>query len=396
VVSASSTAVDPKVEAVRAHLPATNATHYFNAGTNGPLPDMVVETLTVAANRELEQGRIGPGLYEGLKADWQHLRERFASIFDADATEIALTRSTTEGINVALLGLSWRRGDEVVTTSLEHPGIITPLSLVAHRFGVTIRTADIGNGGGDVVGAIAAEITNRTRIIAISHLMWSSGAVMPLGEIADLARERGILVVVDAAQAAGQIPINLHALGVDAYAMSGQKWLCGPGGTGALYVAHKRQSSFQPTYIRSASADLTGYLMPAPGAGRYEIGEFYNPALLGQLAGLTWFQEDVGLDWMFDRIAALGQRCWSALDAIDGVTVTTPRDRMAGIVCFQVEGMHPRDVMNAVYEDGYTIRYVEYGQGPTVARVSNGWWNTEEEVDGLAAAVAKVAHRQTS
>jgi L-cysteine/cystine lyase len=356
----------------------------------------VVETLTVAANRELEQGRIGPDLYEGLKADWQHLRERFASIFGANADEIALTRSTTEGVNVALLGLSWRRGDEVVTTSLEHPGIITPLALVAHRFGVTIRTADIGHGGGDVAAAIAAEITSRTRVIALSHLMWSSGAVIPLREIADLAHQHGILVVVDAAQAAGQIPVNLHDLGVDAYAMSGQKWLCGPGGTGALYVARNHQSSFQPTYIRSASADLTGYLMPASGAGRYEIGEFYNPALLGQLAGLTWFQDEVGLDWMFERIAALGQRCWSSLDAIDGVTVTSPRDRMAGIVCFQVEGVHPRDVMNAVYEDGYTIRYVEYGSGPTVARISNGWWNTEEEVDGLAAAVAKLALKQAS
>lgn len=391
MVVASLVSVDPKVEAVREHLPATDRTGYFNAGTNGPLPDVVVETMTAAARRELEAGRIGPGVYDDIKASWQRLRDRFASIFGADTGEIALTRSTTEGVNIALLGINWQRGDEVVTTNLEHPGIVTPLALVAHRFGVTIRCADIGNGEGDVLAAIAKTLTNRTRVIALSHLMWSTGAVLPLNDIADLAHDRGILVVVDAAQAAGQIPVNLHETGVDAYAISGQKWLCGPSGTGALYIRRDRQSSFQPTYIRAGASDITGYLLPAPGALRYEIGEFYTPALLGQEAGLIWLQEEVGLSWMYDRIAALGRRCWDGLSRVSRVTVMTPRDCMAGLVCFQVSGMHPRDVMDALQPRGFTIRYVEYQPGPTVARVSASWWNTEAEVDGLIAAVAEIS-----
>lgn len=391
MVSVSTVAIDSKVQSVRDHMPASRQTGYFNAGTNGPLPDVVVDTVTAAARRELDAGRIGPTFYDGIKDDWQRLRGRIAGIVGADADEIALTRSTTEGVNIALMGLDWNRGDEVVTTNLEHPGIMVPLALLAHRYGVTIRVADIGQGGGNVIGAIAAVLTNRTRVIAISHVMWSSGAVIPLQPIAEMARARGILVVVDAAQAAGQVPVDVHHLGVDAYALSGQKWLCGPGGTGALFVRRDRLADLRPTYTRAAMTEPTGYLLPPRSAVRYEIGEFYNPALRGQDAGLAWLQDDVGFDWIYQRVAALGRRCWDGLREIDSVTLVTPPELMAGLVCFAVDGWHPRDVMDALHDRGYTIRFVEYAPGPTVARVSCGWWCTEDEVDGLVAAVAELA-----
>jgi L-cysteine/cystine lyase len=388
LVTVKAVSVDAKVAQVRAHLPAVHQTGYFNAGTNGPLCDLAITALNEAATKELTDGRIGPGIYDRIKEDWQNLRKRFASILGADVSEIALTRSTTEGVNIALHGMDWQRGDEIITTNLEHPGILVPLVLLAHRFGVGIRYADIGNGGGDVAGAILDQITSRTRAIAISHVMWSTGAVIVLDEIAAIARRHGIVVVADAAQAAGQVPPRLHESGVDVYAVSGQKWLCGPGGTGALYVRTDRLTHFKPTYIRAAQVDPSGYLVPAPGATRFEIGEFYTPALLAQLATLTWLEDEVGLDWMYQRIAALGERCWEGLTAIDGVSVITPRDRMAGIVSFNIEGMHPRDVTEALELKGYTTRYVEYAPNPTLARVSNSWWNTEDEVDGLIAAVA--------
>jgi L-cysteine/cystine lyase len=389
LVAVNKVSIDSKVTAVRSHLPAVHRTVYFNAGTNGPLPVMAIDALTAAAKKELANGRIGPGVYDQLKSDTQRLRERLASILDANVAEIALTRSTTEGMNIALFGMDWERGDEIITTTLEHPGIIAPLARGA-RFGVNIRYADIGNGGGDVAGAILDQVTSRSRAIAISHVMWSTGAVVSLDEVTAVARRHGLVVVVDAAQAAGQVPPRLRESGVDAYAVSGQKWLCGPGGTGALYVRSDRLTHFKPTYIRAAQTDPNGYLLPAAGASRFEIGEFYTPALLAQLAALSWLEDEVGLDWMYQRIASLGRRCWDALAAIDSVLVVTPRERMAGIVCFNVDGMHPREVTEVLEPKGFTIRYVEYAPGPTVARVSNSWWNTEEEVDGLAAAVEEL------
>src|SRR5690606_10990457 len=133
----------------------------------------------------------------------------------------ALTHSTCEGLNTALMGMTWDRGDEVITTSEEHPGLLKPLAQLGHRYGVVTRVAEIGDGGGDVVGAIAAQLTSATRVVALSHVLWSTGAVLPLREISDFARENELLVIVDGAQSGGQVPVDLHALGIDAYAMAG-------------------------------------------------------------------------------------------------------------------------------------------------------------------------------
>ncbi len=387
----ASATTDQKVDQLRKRLPAVARTGYFNVGTNGPLPVEAHDALVTSALTELYEGRIVPGVYEGNRLRNARVRGVIAELFGADPLEIGLTHSTGEGLNTALFGLNWHRDDEILTTNLEHPALFAPLGLLAHRFGVVVRYADIDDGGGDVVGALEAMITPRTRVIALSHVMWSSGAVIPLANVAEMAHRRGIMVVADAAQAAGQIPVDLHALDVDAYAMAGQKWLCGPEGTGALYVRMERLADIRPTNIRYAQVDPSGYVMPAAGANRYEIGEFYGPAVLAQEAALLFLRDSVRLDWLYDRVAMLGQRCWEALDRVEGVTVITPKHAMAGLVCFETEGVTPQDMAALLYERGVTLRYVAYPPGPSVTRAACGWWNTEEEIDTLAAAVAEIA-----
>ncbi|MGI8474989.1 MAG: aminotransferase class V-fold PLP-dependent enzyme [Thermomicrobiales bacterium] len=382
---------DENLQSLRAQLPASTLRGYFNAGTNGPIPLVAHQAMVDRAEDEMNLGRIGPGLYEGMFADLTRLRDLLAEIFGADGSEIALMRSTAEGMNVALMGMEWRRGDEIITTQLEHVCLFSALGLLSHREGVVIKTVDIGNGEGDVVDQLERSVTPRTRAIAISHVQWSSGAIMPLKATAEMARPRGIMTIIDAAQAAGQIEVDLHDLGVDAYAVAGQKWLCGPGGSGALYVRADRMGEIRPTYLRYGAFDPHGFVVPPAGAARYEMGEAYNPSVRAQEAGLRFLKDDVGFAWLYERIAALGVRLWDGLQGIPGLTVTTPRDRMAGLVCFAVAGMTPKDVDSAVFERGYTIRFVDQRPGPAVVRVSTGWWCTEEEVDGLIAAVQSVA-----
>lgn len=383
--------MDPKLAALREQIPAVSTTGYFNAGTNGPLPKVAHDALVAAAATELDAGRIKPGVYEGNWARNAKVRELIADIFHADSLEIALTHSTSEGISAVLFGLTWQRGDEIVTSSLEHPGLLSPLALLSHRYGVIVRPVNVGDGGGDIVAAIAAALTPRTRMIAVSHVLWSTGAIAPIAELAELARERGLLIVVDGAQAVGQIPVDLHALDVDAYAMPGQKWLCGPEGTGALFVRADRLCDIQPTYIRYAQGDNAGFLLPAPGANRYEIGEFYGPAIFAQLAALRWLRDEVGFDWAAERTAALGQRCYDGLARLDGITLVTPESSKAGLIAFQTAGMRPQEMVAALFERGHTIRYVDYRPNPVIARVSAAWWTTEEEVDALIAAIGEIA-----
>ncbi|HEU5430636.1 MAG TPA: aminotransferase class V-fold PLP-dependent enzyme [Thermomicrobiales bacterium] len=380
-----------EVEQLRDRLPAVRATGYFNAGTNGPLPIVAQEALVEAATAELEFGRIIPGVYERNGIRNRRVAGLFAAMVGADEDEIALMHSTTEGLGCVLMGLTWQPGDEIVTTNLEHPGLLAPLALMSRRVGTITRFADIGRGEGDVVGQIAAAMSPRTRMIALSHVAWSSGAVLPLAEIAALARDRHAFVLVDGAQSTGQIPLDLHALGVDAYAMPGQKWLCGPEGTGALYLRRDRLADVAPTYVRYADWQESGYLLPKPGAHRYEIGEFNSPVMVALEATLSWLRDDVGLEWAYARTADLGARFWDALSAIDGVRLLTPRQRMAGLVNFMVEGMTPQAVAAALFERQMTIRYVVTHPCPPSARASIAWWNTAEEVDRLADAIADLA-----
>lgn len=382
---------DQRVLELRRELPATASTIYLNAGTNGPIPTIVQSALTEAFDREVVDGRIGPMHYPDLMAQTSELRSLVAGIFGADPDEVALTRSTTEGLNIAIMGVDWQRGDEIITTNLEHICLFSVLGLAAYRHGVVVKTVDIGDGDGDVYGAILDSITPRTRMIAISHLQWSSGAIMPVRELAEAVRRQGILTVVDGAQSAGQIEIDFHELGVDAYAIAGQKWLCGPSGTGALFVRRDRLGHIRPTYLRHGRFDPTGFVVPPAGAARFEMGEFFNPALRGQRAGLLWLRDTVGLPWLTERVAALGRRCWDGLASIPGTSVCTPGHAMAGLICFTLDGWGPSELSDELYRRGYTIRFVEQPPAPTTARISTGWWNTEDEVDGLIAEIAEIA-----
>jgi L-cysteine/cystine lyase len=384
-----------KLDRLRQQLPALTATRYFNAGSNGPIPQIAHDVLIEAACSDLTAGRCNLSFYGRRVAESAALRETIAGIFNAKVSEVAIMRSTTEGMNAALNGITWLPGDEVITTQLEHPGLFVPLGSVSHRHNVIVRTIDIGNGGGDVLAQIKEATTPRTRAIAISHVQWSSGAVMPLAEIGAFARERGILTVIDAAQGGGHVDVDFPSLNVDAYCIAGQKWLCGPNSSGIMLLREDRLGDIRPTYLRVGTFDANGYVVPCPGAARFEMGETYGPAIASFDRGLQWLRDEVGFDWLAERNSALGKRCYDGLKKLKGVSVSTPPHVMAGMVCFNIEGMHPKEVSEVLAERGFTIRYVDVRPGPTTARVSAAWWCTEEEVDDLVAEIGKLADERT-
>jgi L-cysteine/cystine lyase len=380
-----------KLHALRSQLPALQAGTYFNAGSNGPISRPANEVLINQANEEFALGRADLAFYGKRREDSIRLRETIAGIFNAKIGEVAIMRSTTEGLNAALNGVAWREGDEIITTQLEHICLFAAIGSVCHRHGVTSRMVEIGNGDGDVLGAIADATTPRTRVIALSHVQWTSGAVMPIREIARFARERGILTIIDAAQGGGQVMVDFHALEVDAYCMAGQKWLCGPNSSGIMLLREDRLGDFRTSYLRYGSFDGSGYVLPPAGAARFEMGETYGPAIAAFDRGLQWLRDDVGFEWLTERNAALGTRCLNALKQIRGLTISTPEDKMAGMVCFNIPGIHPKEVSEKLAERGHTIRYVDQTPGATTARISTGWWCTEEEVDELVAEIAALA-----
>jgi L-cysteine/cystine lyase len=360
------------VEAVRAQLPVTALTAYLNTGTAGPWPTPVVEAIEHALRREQALGRASPSGLPDFRPLLRGTRDRLAELIGADADEVALTHSATEGIDIVVWGLDWQPGDEVLTTSVEHRGVLVPLRQLGVRRSVAINVADVGSGGAaQSVAAIEALLTSRTRLVALSHVSFSTGARLPLHQIADLAHAAGAMLAVDGAQAVGAMPVDVHALGVDFYAFPGQKWLCGPEGTGGLFVRRDRQPQLQSTYVGTRSA--------SPGAGRYEWGTLFRPGIHGLHAALAW-SDAIGREVIFARTSELSQYCYAALAALPNVEMVTPADARGSLVHIRVPGVDLNRCVAALSDQGFTVRSVPDTQS---LRISCAFFNTHAEIDGL-------------
>ena len=390
-----------KLQAIREQMPATTAVHYLNTGTNGPLPKMAADAMKAEAEKEYLQGRYLPFIEE-LYAEMDTTRNLLARIVGASYDEIALTHSTTEAMNIVLWGLCWLPGDEVVTTSLEHVGGIAPLALIKSRHGIVVKYVNVEYGEKydeeEFVSAVERAITPRTRLLLVSHVSTSTGITFPIKKLVEICHAHNVYILVDGAQAVGAIPVNMHDLGVDFYAMAGRKWLCGPEGIGVLYIAKDRIPEVDPTFISPASVKqrsdldmLSPYVIPAPFAARYQLATaMYKPTLLGFQKSLEYLLEDVGMEWIFTRIKGLARHMQALIREIPGVEVVTPLGKEAGMVEFHVAGWDPDDLCARLNERNFMIRPEPKHQLPAPARISTGFYNTEEELDQLAEVVREI------
>jgi L-cysteine/cystine lyase len=383
---------------IREEMPAVQNMVYLNTGTCGPLPRRTIMAMQEAQQEELLHGRISPDHYPRLAETIKEVKAVAAGILGCDSSELALSRHTTDGMNLALGGYPWKSGDEILLTNIEHPSGLLPSFLARRRFGVDVRVADIGLGGGDVGSLVAAfeeRITSHTRMLVLSHIPYTTGAVLPLKEIVAMAHNYGVLVTVDGAQSFGQIPLDLRDLGVDYYACPGQKWICGPEGTGLFYARAGSLDRIEQTFVGPfgmlwGTLDYVGATYEsAQGTGRFDVGSMNLPLLAGQMTSMRWIGEQVGLDWATKRIASLGLYAYRRLSELSGVRLVTPPERMAGLITFVVEGIDAQELSNRLYQEhNVIIRFVDtYINNPRGNRLSAGFYNTEDDIDRLVEAI---------
>jgi L-cysteine/cystine lyase len=307
---------------------------------------------------------------------------------------MALTHATTEGMNIATGAIDWQAGERVVTTSLEHAGALGPLWALRNRQRVDLAIADIGTGGDpdEVISALDRAITPNTRLVSLSHVSWATGARLPIAEIVELAHSRGALVAVDGAQSVGAIPVSVEDLGVDFYAVPGQKWLLGPEGTGALYCAPSVLDRPRLTFAGYGgfeSLDLAAEGKLWPDARRFEIAGYHQPSVLGFARSTAWLSMYVGLNWMHERIARLAGEAASMLAEVPGVEVITPRDRMAGLITFRIAGWKAGPALHELSQR--TLAIARTIPALDAIRISVGFFNTDGELRRLRDGVALVA-----
>ena len=355
----------------RARFPVLERLAYLNAGTFGPLAHETSAAIKAVDAAEAATGRSGR---QGMVARAER-RERVRALAAAEIgvppERVALTTSTTQGVQVVVLGLALGPDDEVVTTDAEHFGLIGPL--LGAR--VRLRVAAVrGLVGEELFDAIRREVTSRTRLLALSAVSWLDGTVFPWQELREAT---GLPVLVDGAQSAGALEVD--ASGADWYTVSGQKWLCGPDGTGALHVLDP--AGLTPRlvgYASTASYDLAARTWePKPGAAALDPGMLSAATSAGLEAALAGLPEG-----RTTRARALAELFRERLIEAGRDVVTPPGQ--STLVSFRAR-REAAEVSAALFERGVVVRDLP---GTAFVRASVGWWNDESDLDRLVEALA--------
>ncbi|HVS29183.1 MAG TPA: aminotransferase class V-fold PLP-dependent enzyme [Solirubrobacteraceae bacterium] len=349
---------------LRAEFPVLARVTYLNAGTDGPVPARALAAVEAELRREADEGRHFPHFKRRAELKARQ-REGYAALLGADPSDVAITTCTSEGIARALLGMQLGPGDEVLTSDEEHPGVLGPLGAARARCGVTIRVAPFAE--------LANAVGPNTRLVACSHVSWVSGRIAPT----ELAGLDGVVLMMDGAQGVGAVPVDVRALGCHVYAGSGQKWLCGPDGSGMLYVAPEfrdRLAMPDPGYgsFVDAMAGLDAELHAD--ARRYDAPALPAEASAFALAGLEVLGE-AGWEAVHDRGAHLAAQLAEGL-ADRGLRVLR-RDRTT-LVAFEVPD--PVAQRDALRDAGVVVRDLP-GRG--ALRASVGAWNDEADLERL-------------
>jgi selenocysteine lyase/cysteine desulfurase len=357
----------------RSEFPVLATRAYLNTGSDGPVPTRSVEAARAQLEREAVEGRSGAAHSIALRRMAEDLRARLGALLGAGPDDVALTGSTTDGINVVLAGLGLGPNDEVLTSDEEHPGLLAPLAALRERSGALVRVAPFDE--------IANAVGERTRLIAVSHVSWLRGAVAPVEEL----HATGVPVLLDGAQALGAMPVDVRELGCDFYAAAGQKWLCGPDRTGVLYVEQHRVGDLGvpwPSFMSLADPEHPLDLVPAPGARRFDGGMIAGPLVAGALASLAVLEE-AGWPWIFERAAEQAAKLRVRL-AEEGVEVL-PGGRTT-LVSWRPGGVSDASgaigVVQRLAERGVIVRALP---GKPWVRASVGAWNSDEDLDRLLA-----------
>jgi len=371
-------------QAVRSCFGLDPAIVYLNNGSLGPTPLPVLRSL-VANDREIASnpsekmwGPVGNRLEE--------VRAKAAALLGVGPDDVALTRNTTEGISTVGLGLGLGAGDEVITSDQEHPGGSGVWQFLETR-GVRRITVPVPLPPApweSFLEKLSAAFTPKTKVLALPHVTFATGHLLPLREAAALARQRGVPLCVDGAHPPGMLPVKLQDMGCATYASSSHKWLLSTPGTGTLFVAPE----FRP---RIAPEVFTGSGFTGKTARRYDDYGTRNVApVLAQGEALD-FHQQVGPERVWRRIQMLSGHLRSGLQSIPKVRLLTPLEtgRSAGLTTFTLQGMpHTRVLELLAAKAHFVLRAVPELDA---IRVSTGIYNTPSELDLLLTALKDVA-----
>lgn len=363
----------------------------MNNGTVGPMPRPVFNTLMETFKVQMTNPY---DMYSYIPRKKEEVRSKIAAFIHADPDEIVLDRNTTEGMNFVANGLDLGPDDEVILSTMEHPGGTHPWRLKEKRYGIKIKEVPIGlppNSVEEFVQGFEQAITPKTKIISISHTVYISGLIAPLKELCKMAHDKGVLVVADSAHGIGMLNLDMKEMDVDFFATSPYKWMGAPTGVGVLYVKKDVQDKLWPTI---ASSGWDRY----QNARKFETLSQRADAITIALGEAVDFQNYIGKDRIERRIKALAGYLKRELNTIPGVKLHTSMDEYlsGGLTAFSIEGIDPAKIVNYVREK-YNIVIRTIGskeRGTHGVRVSTNIYISFRDIDRFLEGIAHlVEHR---
>ena len=365
---------------------------YFNFGGQGTMPKTAL-TAIIDTHKYIQE--VGP--FSGKINSWltdkvNLLREAIASELGTTPETITLTENVTAGCNIALWGVDWQQDDRILMTDCEHPGIIATVEEISRRFGVEIDTCSIMDtlNSGDPVEVIRGKLTESTRIVVLSHLLWNTGQVLPLKAIAQACHNypaSNIRVMVDAAQSVGSLDLNLPELEIDYYAFTGHKWLCGPAGVGGLYISKSAFEELDPTFIgwRGVEMDDRGKPIAWKQDGsKFEVATSAYPEYEGLRSAIATHQEWGDKSDRYQRICELSKYLWTQLQNNERVSCLKDTPPEAGLVSFQIAEVKHKQLVNTLESRGFLLRTIA---DPDCIRACVHYLTLPEEIDRLLNAI---------
>lgn len=384
------------VEAIRRDFPLLNDWTYLNTGTVGLLPEPVLAS-HLEHIAEYERG--GHTAEPAARAGYERARERLAALLGVESTDIALNRNATDGINTVVAGFPLTAGDEVITSTEEHPAMIIPLIAACERAGATLKFMGVSPDP-DTYAEMAREaITPRTKLIAVSHVSCETGARVPVGLLRELAPD-GTRILIDASQSVGQFEVHFSDLNADFVIGNGHKWLCGPTGTGFVWISPEALEDAVPVHFASDVVDpgwSRAYYQQAtvpelvlnPSARRFEFGTraWHNyPAL----AEAIDYLETLGIDEIGKHVEQISDYLRAQLSENPRVSLHSPDswEESCGIVTFGFQGWNGVELSQYLWnEERIAQRRVE---APTSVRISCAFFTNTGDIDRLIDALEQV------
>ncbi|WP_016951376.1 aminotransferase class V-fold PLP-dependent enzyme [Anabaena sp. PCC 7108] len=374
----------------RAQFPALGNKVYFNYGGQGPMPQGAMDAITQTQAHIQDIGPFGTEAYAWISPQMQTTRQAIASVLNVPFDTITLTGNVTIGCNIGMWGINWQAGDHLLLSDCEHPGVIATAQEISRRFAVEVSICPLKAtlNEGDPLSIIAENLRPNTRLVVLSHVLWNTGQVLPLDKIVEICRNNNSLLLVDAAQSVGVLPLNLTELGVDFYAFTGHKWLCGPAGVGGLYVRPEARESLQPTFIGLDGIITNIQAQPVnwqPDGRRYEVSTLATPLYVGLREAIAIHQKWGTAAERYEQICHNSEYLWRKLTNLPEVKCLKNSPPESGLVSFQLANNQPSlKLVQFLEAQKILTRTIA---NPNCIRVSVHYLTLESEIDQLITAI---------